>query len=81
MRTLADTRTQLTAILVRQLRLPQETAFDDDDTLEDAGLDSLGMLAFIASLERDFDIGISDRDYESLRTFGDAMTLIERLSR
>ena len=81
MRTLADTRTQLTAILVRQLRLPQETTFVDDDTLEDAGLDSLGMLAFIASLERDFDIGISDRDYESLRTFGDAMTLIERLSR
>jgi acyl carrier protein len=81
MRTVSDTRQQLAVILVRQLRLPPETAFSDGDLLEDAGLDSLGMLAFIASLERDFEISISDRDYESLQTFGDAVALIERLTR
>lgn len=49
--------------------------------LEDVGLDSLGMLSFIASIERDFGVGISDRDYESLTTFGDAIGLVERLTR
>lgn len=48
--------------------------------LEDVGLDSLGMLSFIASIERDFNVGISDHDYESLTTFGDAIGLVDRLS-
>ena len=72
---------RLSTILVRQLRLPEGTAFDPGMPLEDAGLDSLGMLAFIASIERDFGVGVSDRDYESLRCFGDAVALVERLTR
>jgi acyl carrier protein len=70
---------RLAAILIQQLPLPEDTAFSPEMLLEDVGLDSLGMLAFIASLERDFGVSISDRDYESLRTFGDAVALIERL--
>jgi acyl carrier protein len=72
---------KLTAILTRQLRLAEDAVPDNDTLLEDVGLDSLGMLAFIASIERDFGVGISDRDYESLRTFGDAVALVERLTR
>ena len=71
---------RLAGILVRQLRLPEDTAFSPAMLLEDVGLDSLGMLAFIASIERDFGVSISDRDYETLRTFGDAVALIERLT-
>jgi acyl carrier protein len=72
---------RLTAILARQLRLPQDTAFTPGTVLDDAGLDSLGMLSFIAAIEREFGVSISDRDYESLRTFGDALRLAARLTR
>lgn len=81
MRTVSDLEQKLTAILVRQLRLPDGTTFSHDAELEDAGLDSLGMLSFIAGIERDFGVSISDRDYESLRSFGDAVALVERLTR
>ena len=80
MRTVLDLEEKLGAILIRQLRLPNNTLFSTGDLLEDAGLDSLGMLAFIATLERDFGVSISDRDYESLHSFGDAVALIERLT-
>jgi acyl carrier protein len=72
---------RLALILVRQLKLEAEPAFEPLVPLSDLGLDSLGMLAFIASLEREFDVSISDRDYEELDTFGDAVALIERLTR
>ncbi len=81
MRTVSELEQQLTAILVRQLRLPEDTSLSPETLLEDVGLDSLGMLSFIAGIERDFGVGISDLDYESLRTFGDAVVLVERLTR
>ncbi|HEU0074857.1 MAG TPA: acyl carrier protein [Dehalococcoidia bacterium] len=80
MRTVSQLEQALTTILVRQLRLPEETILSHDTLLEDVGLDSLGMLSFIAVIERDFGVGISDRDYESLSTFGDAVALVERLT-
>ena len=72
---------RLVAILTRQLRLDGGTSFLSTVNLSDLGLDSLGMLAFIASIEREFEISVSDRDYESLATFGDAVALICRLRR
>jgi acyl carrier protein len=81
LRTVSEHEQRLTAILIRQLRLAEDAAFSHDTLLEDVGLDSLGMLGFIASIERDFGVGISDRDYESLSTFGDAVALVERLTR
>lgn len=81
MRTIDDIQQTLATILARQLRLGEDAAFTPDTVLDDAGLDSLGMLSFIAAIERDFRVSISDRDYESLRTFGDALTLVERLTR
>jgi acyl carrier protein len=50
-----------------------------ETALEEVGLDSLGMLAFIASIEREFGVSISDRDYETLETYGDALALVRRL--
>jgi len=79
--TRSDLESKLTAILAGQLRLPADAAFSHDTLLEDAGLDSLAMLSFIAAIEREFGAGISDRDYESLHTFGDAVELVERLTR
>jgi acyl carrier protein len=71
----------LGAILVKQLKLASSPVLDPDALLSDLGLDSLGMLAFIANLEREFDVSISDLDYEELVTFGDAVALLERLRR
>lgn len=81
MRIVSQLEQSLTVILVRQLRLTEDTVLAHDTVLEDVGLDSLGMLSFIAGIERDFGVAISDRDYESLRTFGDAVALVERLTR
>jgi acyl carrier protein len=71
----------LAVILVQQLRLPDNSCLTPDARLEDAGLDSLAMLSFIASIEREFDVSVSDRDYETLETFGDALALVDRLTR
>lgn len=81
MRIVSQLEQSLTVILVRQLRLTEDTVLAHDTVLEDVGLDSLGMLSFIAGIERDFGVAISDRDYESLHTFGDAVALVERLTR
>ncbi len=81
LRTASDLEQKLGLILLHQLRLPEDTPLSHVALLEDVGLDSLGMLSFIASIERDFGVGISDRDYESLTTFGDAIGLVERLTR
>ncbi len=71
---------RLRVILVRQLKLEDDSALLAEAGLSDAGLDSLGMLAFIAGIEREFDVSVSDRDYEELETFGDAVALVARLS-
>jgi acyl carrier protein len=80
LRILADLEPRLTSLLVRQLRLPADYVFTPDSELEEIGLDSLGMLSFIASIEREFGVSISDRDYETLGTFGDALALVRRLA-
>ena len=72
---------RLGVILVRQLKLQDDSALVPDASLSDVGLDSLGMLAFVASIEREFDVSVSDRDYEGLETFGDAVALVARLAR
>ena len=81
MRTVSDLEQRLSSLLTRQLRLLDESALTPNVTLEDAGLDSLGMLSFIAAIEREFNVSVSDRDYETLRTFGDALVLVDRLTR
>ncbi|HWC30872.1 MAG TPA: acyl carrier protein [Dehalococcoidia bacterium] len=72
---------RLCVLLTRQLKLEDRSSLAWDVPLSDIGLDSLAMLAFIAGLEREFDISVSDRDYEGLETFGDAVSLVTRLSR
>lgn len=79
MRTVSDLEQRLTSILVSQLRLDGNPGLEAETALEEVGLDSLGMLAFIASIEREFGVSISDRDYETLETYGDALALVRRL--
>lgn len=81
MRTVSDLEQRLAHILIRQLRLPDDSVLEPDASLEDLGLDSLSRLSFIAAIEREFDVSVSDRDYETLETFGDALALLERLTR
>ena len=81
MRNISSVEQQLAASLARQLRLAEDTPLPHETVLEDVGLDSLAMLSFIAGIERDFSVSVSDTDYESLRTFGDAVALVERLTR
>ena len=71
-----DLELTLAGIIIQQLRLPPDTTISDSNNLEDLGLDSLGMLAFIACIEREFGVGVSDEAYEGLVTFGDALTLV-----
>jgi acyl carrier protein len=79
LRTVSDLEQRLTSILVSQLRLDGNPGLEAETALEEVGLDSLGMLAFIASIEREFGVSISDRDYETLETYGDALALVRRL--
>ena len=44
----------------------------------DLGATSLDMVETIMSLEDEFDIEISDRDAESLKTVGDVIALVKK---
>lgn len=68
-------------MLAGQLRLADTNALTPGARLDDVGLDSLGLLSFIAAMEREFGISVSDLDYEGLTTFGDVVALVERLTR
>ncbi len=47
---------------------------------DDLGLDSLGMIETIMSIEQEFEIEISDSEIDALTTFDDLCALVERLA-
>lgn len=72
-------RSKVIETLMRHRKLP--CAFNDETRLlEDAGLDSLGMMEFIESVQVDCNVAFKPEDYsfEQFQTLGSIIALIEQ---
>jgi acyl carrier protein len=69
----------VTNVLVDTLNLPAADVVPDANLKEDLGLDSLDLLELLAAIEAHVGEPVDDADIGSIRTVGDAVTLIERL--
>ena len=59
-----------------------DVSFTVEATLvEDLGLNSVALLYLARSVEEEFDVSFSNSDLESLKTVGDVIAAIERLSK
>jgi len=70
---------QLVAIVQKEKNVPVEK-LTPDTPLAEAGIDSLDSLTILFAIEEQFHISIPDDDARSLRTFGDMVDVIQRLS-
>jgi len=67
---------RLTALLCDQLKISLDTPPTPESRLADLGLDSLRKLSFVAAIEREFDLEITDDDLPRLETVGGIVSLI-----
>jgi acyl carrier protein len=75
----AEVAEVVTNVLVDTLNLPATDVVPDANLKEDLGLDSLDLLELLAAIEAHVGEPVDDADIASIRTVGDAVTLIERL--
>jgi len=65
-------------VLVAKLGINADSVVEVANIEMDLGATSLDMAETIMSLEDEFDIEISDRDAESLKTVGDVIALVKK---
>jgi acyl carrier protein len=65
-------------VLVAKLGISADSVVEVANIEMDLGATSLDMVETIMSLEDEFDIEISDRDAESLKTVGDVIALVKK---
>ncbi len=60
------------------LGVDSEQCTEDATFVDDLGADSLDVVEITMRIEEDFDFEVSERETESLNTFGDLVALVER---
>ena len=65
-------------IIVDRLEVDESKITEDSSFVDDLGLDSLDIVELIMAFEEEFDIEISDKDAEKIKTFGDAINEIRK---
>jgi acyl carrier protein len=65
-------------VLITKLGISADSVVEVANIEMDLGATSLDMVETIMSLEDEFDIEISDRDAESLKTLGDVIALMKK---
>ncbi|KIT15909.1 acyl carrier protein [Jannaschia aquimarina] len=79
-----DTRTRVHAILAEQAMIPVEEV-SDDQSLQDLGIDSMGVVEVIFAIEEAFDIQVPfnanqpDRSDFDISTVGTVVEAVDRL--
>jgi acyl carrier protein len=66
-------------VLVETLNLPADEVVPEADLKEDLGLDSLDLLELLSAIEAETGTSVDDTEIRTIRTVGDAITLVERL--
>lgn len=59
--------------------LNYEDIIETDDLKDSLGLDSLDTVELIMALEKEFNIGISEEDFEGVETVGQLIELVENI--
>lgn len=72
-------RNTLRQIVTEELHCDEDRVTDDANFIKDLGGDSLNVLEIVMAVEEVFGVEIDDDGAESMKTFGDAVTTIERL--
>ena len=70
---------QLIAIVLKEKDVPAEQ-LRPETLLADAGIDSLDSLTILFAVEEQFGISIPDTDAKAAKTFGDLVSIVERLA-
>jgi acyl carrier protein len=65
-------------IIVDRLGVDENKITEDSSFVDDPGLDSLDIVEPIMAFEEEFDIEISDKDAEKIKTFGDVINEIRK---
>ena len=76
----ADIVARARAIISEQLGVDAERVTEDAILMgeEHLGADSLDMVELAMAVEEEFDIEVNDDELEQIKTFGDAVRLIEQ---
>jgi acyl carrier protein len=65
-------------IILDRLGVDESKITEDSSFVDDLGLDSLDIVELIMAFEEEFDIEISDKDAEKIKTFGDVINEIRK---
>lgn len=78
--TVSDAVARLRTLVSEQLDVEEERVVEDAMLMGEEGLgaDSLDMVELAMAVEEEFDIEVADDELEQIRTFGDAVRLIEK---
>ena len=76
----ASSRKKILDIVTKKLELSADEITDVSSFSEDLGADSLDTIEIIMDVEEKFQITISDLEGEKIRTFGDLVALVDRLT-
>lgn len=78
--TIDEIEHKVKATIAEELSLDIKEIRKSMHLVNDLGVDSLGYYNLIMKLEEEFDINISDKDFEGVLTVKDSIKRIERLS-
>lgn len=76
-----DIAPQVRPMIVRMFKVDQDKVTDEARFIDDLHATSLDIVELIMSVEDEFQIEISDRDAEGIKTVGDVMAVIGRKAR
>ena len=64
-------------LVVEHLGVETDKVMADADFADDLGADSLDMIELVMAFEEEFNIEIADDEGDKVKTFADAMTLLD----
>ena len=77
---MSNTASRVRSIIVEHLGVEEKDVTENASFIDDLGADSLDTVELVMALEEEFGIEIPDADAEEIRSFGDAVKLVERLN-
>ncbi len=75
-----DLENKIIGIIVEQLGIDESEAKKDAAFIEDLGADSLDIVELVMALEEEFGVEIPDEDAENIKTIGDALEYIKKIT-
>lgn len=67
-------------LIEEEMNIPADTVNEKSKIAEDLGADSIDAIELIMGIEEEFDIEISDDEAMSIKTVGDLVKVIEKLT-